>query len=111
MWQRLELRRRGIVGGTLRRYFRRLQRRYCQDPAPATGRADAGTMSSEDGRGYPVICVNLLRLNEQRRNEHLLTEKFDEVLLLLCLAEAGVCSRGRCAASRGFAAACSFGQT
>ena len=28
-----------------------------------------------------MTCVNLLRLNEQRRNEHLLTEKFDEVSL------------------------------
>ncbi len=28
-----------------------------------------------------MTCVNLLRLNEQRRNEHLLTEKFDEASL------------------------------
>ena len=72
-----------------RRYFRRLQRRYSQDPSPAVTAADYVNSSASQrngggstaGRGFPVACINLLRLNEQRRNEHLLTEKFDEVIL------------------------------
>ena len=57
------------------RYFRRLQNRYAQDPVTPADGGGGGEASLE----YPITCINLLRLNEQRRNEHMLTEKFDEV--------------------------------
>lgn len=61
------------------RYFRRLQNRYAVDPAAGAG----GTKRVADtaSQDFPITCINLLRLNEQRQNEHRLTEKFDEVRL------------------------------
>ena len=81
------------------RYFRRLQKRYAPRgyPAAKAAQADAadsmqqqqehrqGQSAADSSNQYPVICINLLRCNIQKRNELMLSEHFAEVSSLLSL--------------------------
>ena len=63
-----------------RRYFRRLQRRYCWREGGGGGSDDATatTPPTDPSTTVPILCINLLRCAISRRDELLLSEHFAE---------------------------------